>query len=145
MKPHLINFGQLGEMSLGYISIATETNLPFEIKRTFWTYFTPESVIRGRHAHYETEMIIVAVSGRIILNTELLNGEKDTFILEKPDVGVYIPILCWHTMLYSHSAVQLVLVSTVYRPEDYIRDYDFFLSLKNNDSKIHTETHLGAH
>ena len=145
MKPHLINFGQLGEMSLGYISIATEPNLPFEIKRTFWTYFTPESVIRGRHAHYETEMIIVAVSGRIILNTELLNGEKDTFILEKPDVGVYIPILFWPNMLYSHSAVKLVQVSTVYLPEDYIRDYDFFLSLKNNDSKIHTETHLGAH
>lgn len=144
MKPHLIDFGQLGEMSQGYLSVAAEQNLPFEIKRAFWTYFTPESVSRGRHAHYETEMIIIAVSGRIILNTELLSDEKDTFILEKPDVGVYIPTLCWHTMLYSHSAVQLVLASTVYRPEDYIRDYDFFLSLKNNDSKIHTETHLGA-
>lgn len=144
MKPHLIYFGKLGESSLGYISVAAEQNLPFEIKRTFWTYFTPESVIRGRHAHYETEMLIVAVSGRIILNTELINGEKDTFILEKPDSGVYIPALCWHTMQYSHSAVQLVLASTVYRPEDYIRDYDFFQSMKYDDSKIYSKTHLGT-
>ncbi len=138
----MIHFERIGELSQGYISVAAGQDLPFPIQRAFWTYYTPESVIRGRHAHYVTEMIVVALNGRIIMQTELLSGEKDTFVLERPDTGVYLPALCWHTMQYSHAAVQLVLASTVYSPEDYIRDYDFFLSMKNKDAAISTRSPL---
>ena len=51
---------------------------------------------------------------------------KEEFILEKPETGLFIPKLCWHTMQYSHNAVQLVLASTVYSESDYIRDYQKF-------------------
>jgi dTDP-4-dehydrorhamnose 3,5-epimerase-like enzyme len=126
-KPYLIEFPKVGDPTMGYISIAEfEKNLPFEVKRTFWTYFTPESVVRGRHAHHVTEQILVAVAGRIIVNTEMRDGEIQTFILEKPNQGVYIPPTAWHTMQYSHNAVQLAFASTVYTPDDYIRDFDEF-------------------
>ncbi|WP_345117122.1 FdtA/QdtA family cupin domain-containing protein [Hymenobacter algoricola] len=100
--------------------------VPFEVKRTFWTYFTPESIVRGRHAHHATEQVLIAVAGRIIVTMELPDGAISTFVLESPHVGVYIPPNAWHTMQYSHTAVQLVFASTPYQESDYIRDYSMF-------------------
>ena len=130
-KPYLIEFPKVGDSALGYISISEfEKTIPFEVKRTFWTYYTPESIVRGRHAHHVTEQVLVAVAGRIIVNTEMRDGEIMTFVLEKPNQGVYIPPTAWHTMQYSHSAVQLAFASTIYTPEDYIRDFDEFRNNK---------------
>jgi len=129
--PHIINFKRIGKPAEGYISIAEAQNeIPFEIKRNFWTYFTPEEVVRGRHAHYETEMVLIALSGRIVVNTEMPDGSLNVFVLDKPDVGLYMPKLCWHTMQYSHNAVQLVVASTVYNEADYIRSYEDFKKLQ---------------
>ena len=128
-KPQLIEFSRIGNSHEGYISVAElEGSLPFEVKRIFWTYFTPESVVRGRHAHYKTEQILIAVSGKIIVTTQSASNppETETFVLESPNLGVYIPPDYWHTMQYSHSAVQLVLASTQYDENDYIRSFDDF-------------------
>lgn len=125
-KPYLIELSRIGQPSIGYITVAEYQSLPFEVKRVFWTYFTPESIVRGRHAHYKTEQVLFAVSGRIIVTTELASGEISVFPLEKPNIGVYIPPNAWHTMQYSHTAVQLVLTSQPYDENDYIRDYEKF-------------------
>jgi dTDP-4-dehydrorhamnose 3,5-epimerase-like enzyme len=131
MKPEYISFPKIGDSQHGYISVAeTGTGLPFELKRVFYTYFTPEEIVRGRHAHHHTEMVLVAVAGRIIVNTETLDGETRVFTLDKPNAGVYLPRYCWHTMQYSHNAVQLVLASTLYDEGDYIRDYEQFKQLR---------------
>ncbi|MFC5269357.1 sugar 3,4-ketoisomerase [Adhaeribacter terreus] len=126
-KPYLIEFPKLGSPDIGYISVAENSSLiPFDIKRVFWTYYTPESIVRGRHAHYKTEQVLVAVTGRIIVTTEMPDGEIHTFILDNPHVGVYIPPSVWHTMQYSHTAIQMVLASQPYNEEDYIRDHADF-------------------
>jgi dTDP-4-dehydrorhamnose 3,5-epimerase-like enzyme len=126
-KPYLVEFPKMGDSTVGFISIAESTgNIPFEIKRVFWTYFTPESVVRGRHAHHRTEQILLAIAGRIIVTTEMRDGEIQTFVLDRPNIGVYIPPEAWHTMQYSHVAVQMVLTSTHYDENDYIRDYEAF-------------------
>ena len=128
--PHIINFPSIGSSELGYISIAEELSLvPFKIQRVYWTYYTPQSVIRGGHANIEKELVLVAVSGPIIVTTELRNGIKHEFILNSPEKGLYVPKLCWHTMKYSHNAVQMVIASNLYRESDYIRDYNFFIKL----------------
>ena len=125
--PKLISFNKIGNPPEGYISIFQNgQEMPFEVKRCFWTYYTPEEVVRGRHAHYNTEMILIAAAGKIIVHTEMPGGKKAEFTLEKPESGLLIPKLCWHTMQYSHNAVQLVLASTVYEESDYIRDYETF-------------------
>ncbi len=125
--PEIITFKRNGDSSLGYISIAEENNqIPFEIKRIFWTYYTPEDVIRGKHAHYETEMVLIAAAGSITVKTELIDGSIQEFILDKPDKGLFIPKMCWHTMQYSHNAVQIVIASSLYDEKDYIRSYDNF-------------------
>jgi hypothetical protein len=129
-KPFLVNFPKIGEPSLGYISIAEKENLPFVPKRIYWTYFTPEEIKRGGHSHYELQQILVAVSGKIIVETELLNGIKNEFILDKPNIGLFIPKNCWRNMMYSHNAVQMCIASHEYNENDYIRDYNIFLGAK---------------
>jgi dTDP-4-dehydrorhamnose 3,5-epimerase-like enzyme len=127
--PFLIDFPSNGSIDIGYIAIAENlTGMNFEFKRAFWAYYTPDSVVRGRHAHHETEMILIAVAGRIVVTTEMNDSKPEVFILEKPNQGLYLPKMCWHTMQYSHNAVQLVLATTLYDEKDYIRDYQTFLS-----------------
>ena len=126
-KPYLIEFPKIGAPDIGYISVAENAKLiPFDVKRVFWTYFTPESIVRGRHAHYKTEQVLIAVTDRILVTIELPDATIETFVLEKPNLGVYIPPNSWHTMPYSHTAMQMVLASTLYDEHDYIRDHSQF-------------------
>lgn len=125
-KPFLIEFPKIGTPALGYISVSEKERLPFVVKRIYWTYFTPEDVTRGGHAHYELEQILLAVSGRIVVKTELKDGEKQEFVLEKPHTGLYLPRQCWHEMSYSRNAVQVCVASMEYIEDDYIRSYDRF-------------------
>jgi hypothetical protein len=135
IKPYLIQFDSIGDSALGYISVAEQNrNIPFKIRRTYWTYYTPQSINRGGHANIEKELVLVAVSGSITVTAELNDGYKETFSLNRPDVGLYLPKLCWHTMQYSHNAVQLVIASNLYFKEDYIRDYKQFLNFRYDTS-----------
>lgn len=127
-SPFLIEFPKIGSPALGYISVAENENLPFIPKRIYWTYFTPEEIERGGHSHYDLQQILIAVAGRIQVTTQLLSGKKETFILEKPNVGLYIPKMCWRDMKYSHNAVQICVASIEYDEKDYIRDYAEFLN-----------------
>ncbi len=130
-KPRIIDFPNNGCLETGYIAIGENLKaVPFEIKRIFWAYYTPDSVLRGRHAHHDTQMILIAAAGRIVVTTEILGHPPEVFILEKPNHGLYLPKLCWHTMQYSHNAVQIVIASTTYKETDYIRDYEQFKSIR---------------
>ncbi|HEX8327787.1 MAG TPA: FdtA/QdtA family cupin domain-containing protein [Hymenobacter sp.] len=126
--PYLIQFPKLGAPDIGYISVgeSAQDPLPFAVQRVFWTYYTPESIVRGRHAHLRTEQVLIAAAGRITVTTELADGTIQIFRLEDPNQGLYVPPCAWHTMQYSHTAVQLVLASQPYSADDYIRDYDAF-------------------
>lgn len=130
-KPLLIEFPKIGKPELGFISLAEKENLPFVPRRIYWTYFTPEDVERGGHSHYDLHQILIAVAGKVEVTTELLNGEKQTFILDKPNIGLFIPKMCWRTMKYTHNAVQMCIASNEYDEADYIRDYEVFLNKKN--------------
>ncbi|UYZ57462.1 sugar 3,4-ketoisomerase [Hymenobacter latericus] len=126
-KPYLITFPKLGTPEIGYISVTEqEKHIPFKVERVFWTYYTPESIVRGRHAHHATQQVLVAAAGRIIVTTEMPDGTVDVFRLEEPNIGLYVPPHAWHTMQYSHNAMQLVFASTHYSEADYIRNYDDF-------------------
>lgn len=124
-KPYLIQFSSIGDPSLGYLSVAEQLNhIPFEIARVYWTYFTPQNVTRGGHANVEKQLLLIAVAGTILVTTEMLDGYKQNFTLDHPSQGLYLPKLCWHTMQYSHNAVQMVIASNLYCESDYIRNYN---------------------
>ena len=125
--PHIIEFPKIGNSMEGYISVAEYDNLPFEVNRIYWTYYTPESVERGGHAHYELQQILLAVAGKIIVNVEMPDGSSQEFILDKPHTGLFIPKMAWRTMQYTHNAVQVCIASMAYAESDYIRDYETYL------------------
>ena len=130
--PYIIDFSKIGKSDVGFISIAEmKNNIPFEIQRIFWTYYTPESISRGNHAHFDTQQILIAVAGSIELDLELPDGTKFHYKLDSPNIGIYIPPQAWHTMKYSHSSVQLVIASMIYDEKDYIREYHQFLKHYN--------------
>ncbi|MGI4862339.1 MAG: sugar 3,4-ketoisomerase [Janthinobacterium lividum] len=126
--PHLLTFSQLGDAGIGYLSVSenVEPPLPFAVQRVFWTYYTPDNILRGRHAHRATEYVLLAVTGRIIVTVESAAGALEVFRLESPHVGLYVPPNVWHTMQYSPGAVQLALASLPFAEDDYIREYEEF-------------------
>lgn len=128
-KPQLIDFGRIGSSAMGFITIAEE--LPFDVKRVYWTYYAPHEVTRGQHAHKNLCQIIFAVSGSIKFELENLAGIKSNFVLESPEWGLYIPKFHWRIMKFSHNAVLLCMASDIFDEEDYIRDYNQFKALKD--------------
>lgn len=129
VKPYEIEFAGHGSAQEGFLYVAEQPGIPFEVRRSFWTVKTPATVIRGGHAHYQTEMILIALHGTIILQVENLAGKQWQYKLDRPDTGIYIPVMHWHTMIYEVDAVQLVLASADYNEDDYIRDYQAFKRL----------------
>ena len=125
-SPKKITLNKHGASILGYLTAAEAGNIPFPMKRVFWTYFTPERILRGKHAHKRTTVIVFALTGKIIITTETLTGRKQTFVLDKPNVGLFIPPMIWHTQRYSHTAIQLVLASHPFDEKEYIRNYQEF-------------------
>ena len=78
----------------------------------------------------------MAVSGRIVVETETLDGREDPFELDSPDKGIFLPCNCWRTMKDSHTAVQMVLCSMEYSEDDYIRSYADFRVLCTPNTKV---------
>jgi hypothetical protein len=124
--PYLINLQSIGAVENGYISIAQSPEIPFQAKRIYWTYYTPEGVIRGHHAHKNLNQVIIAVHGCIIFNIENVNGDKSRFVLDHPSKGLFIPPMHWRTIELFKDSVLLCLASEEYIEKDYIRNYDEF-------------------
>ncbi|MBN8835552.1 MAG: dTDP-6-deoxy-3,4-keto-hexulose isomerase [Niastella sp. SCN 39-18] len=129
-NPQIIQFPRIGNIMQGYISVAENNTLPFEVKRVYWTYHTPGTIHRGGHAHHELVQILVAVAGTILVETEIPGGIKEKFTLDTPEQGLLMPVYCWHTMQYSHNAVQMCIANMPYKESDYIRDYEVFKQLQ---------------
>ncbi|MEN4759370.1 FdtA/QdtA family cupin domain-containing protein [Chryseobacterium sp. C39-AII1] len=126
-EPQIITLDKIGSSELGYITIAeAQKNIPFDIQRVYWTYFTPQDVTRGGHAHRNLQQVIFAVSGTITFNTEDKAGNKNNFVLDHPTKGLYIPKLVWRDIQFSHNAVLLCLASELYDENDYFRDFEEF-------------------
>lgn len=110
--------------------LESEQHIPFSIQRTYWIYDVPGGEIRGSHAFRETAEVIIALSGSY--DVVLHDGEKEMkFQLNRSYYGLYVPSMTWRTLEnFSTNALALVLASTVYREEDYIRDFEVFRQLK---------------
>lgn len=110
-------------------------HIPFEIKRTYWIYDVPGGEDRGGHAFKKNEEVVIALSGAFDVVVD--DGtQKKTFSLNRSYYGLYVPAGLWRTMEnFSTNSFALEFGSVKYCAEDYIRDYDEFLKLKN-DGKI---------
>lgn len=107
-------------------------HIPFEIKRTYWLYDVPGGEARGGHAYRENQEFIVALSGSfdVVLDD---GNEKKVFTLNRSYYGLYVPEGLWREMEnFSTNSLAVILSSTDYDANDYIRDYDVFLKMKKD-------------
>ena len=114
----------------GNLSVVEEMkDIPFKIERTYWIYDVPGGEARGGHAYRENEEFIIALSGSF--DVILDNGkEKKVFHLNRSYYGLYVPKGIWREMdNFSTNSLALVLASTQFDENDYIRDYDVFKNL----------------
>lgn len=113
----------------GNLTVAqSKEKIPFDIKRVYWVYDVPSGEYRGGHAHKQCKEVIVALSGSF--HVTLDNGqEKRTFLLNHPYEGLLVDVNTWRTLDdFSSGAVCLVLASEPFEEDDYIREYDYFLT-----------------
>jgi dTDP-4-dehydrorhamnose 3,5-epimerase-like enzyme len=125
--PHIINLPKIEDERGNLTFIEEENHIPFKIKRVYWIYDVPGGQKRGGHAFKKQQEFIVALSGSfdVVVN----NGtEQQTFSLNRSYYGLYIPNGLWREMNnFSTNSLGLVLSSTEFSEEDYIRDYQNYL------------------
>ena len=102
-------------------------NVPFDIKRVYWTYDVPGGESRGGHAHKKLYQLVVAMSGSFTVTLD--NGEeRKTILLNHPWQGLLIKPNTWRTLDdFSSGAVCMVLASELFDLDDYIYEYEEFL------------------
>lgn len=112
----------------GNLTFVGNDQIPFVIKRVYWIYDVPGGQKRGGHAFKEQHEIIVSLSGSF--DVVIDDGtDEETFHLNRSYYGLYVPNLLWrHMENFSTNAVALVLSSTLFSEDDYIRDYDEYTS-----------------
>ncbi|MCL2072480.1 MAG: FdtA/QdtA family cupin domain-containing protein [Marinilabiliaceae bacterium] len=101
------------------------SQIPFEIKRVFWTYDVPGGETRGGHAFKTQQEIIIALSGSFDVVITDKSGAKKVYHLNRSYKGLYLPALTWrHTENFSTNSLSLHISSENFSENDYIRDYE---------------------
>ena len=120
----VLNFADLGDERGKLVVVEGEQHIPFAIQRVFYIYGSDSEVVRGQHANRESEFVLINVGGTSKVRID--NGHSEAIIeLNKPMMGLYIPTMVWKDMYdFSEDSILLVLASTHYNGQEYIRDYD---------------------
>ena len=120
--PHFTDArGSLTPLELG-------KGFPFEPKRIFLVYAVQDNQLRGEHAHRQCKQFLVAVHGGISVIVDDGHHRKE-IRLDTPTTGLYLAPMVWGVQYkFDADAVLMVAASHNYEPDDYIRDYEVFLS-----------------
>jgi dTDP-4-dehydrorhamnose 3,5-epimerase-like enzyme len=129
----LINLPVLGDDRGALLSLESDISIPFDIKRVYYIYDTKHGVSRGFHAHKRLKQVAIAICGSCRFRLD--NGkEQESVILNNPAQGLLIESFMWREMHdFSADCVLMVLADQLYDESDYIRDYDYFLSVAKNE------------
>ena len=120
-----------GSLSFGEI----HRHIPFDVKRYFLVFDVASEHIRGEHAHRTLHQFALCVAGRC--NVVLDDGTtRHEVALDSPDKAIHIPPMVWATEYkFTRDAVLLVFASDYYDPDEYIRDYCEFLTLRQTSGQ----------
>jgi len=110
--------------------IESDRHIPFSIERTYYLYDVPGGAARGAHGHKALHQLMIAIAGSF--DVTLDDGtEKRRFHLNRSYIGLYIPPMIWRELdNFSSGSVCVVLASAYYDENDYLRNYQEFLTLK---------------
>lgn len=109
------------------MAVESLREVPFTIARTFVVSGVPQGQQRGVHAHRQCEQFLVCLQGSLRALADD-STQQQTFLLDSPNRGLYLPAMTWGTQFdHSSDAVLLVLASAMFDPADYIHDYQEFM------------------
>lgn len=134
-KPEIIHLPKIEDPRGNLSIIEEESNIPFKIERVYWIYDVPGGQMRGGHAFKEQQELIVSLSGSfdVVVDDGMV---KQTFSLNRSYYGLYLPSGLWrHMQNFSTNSLAMVLSSTHYIQDDYIRNYSEFLKLAQANEK----------
>ena len=125
-KAEVINLSKIEDPRGNLTFIEQLKHIPFAIQRVYWIYDVPGGQSRGGHAFMKQKEFVVALSGSF--DVVVQDGYKtDRFHLNRSYYGLYVPEGLWrHMDNFSTNSVALVLSSTLYDENDYIRDFEIF-------------------
>ena len=127
-KVRMLDFPQYGDERGHLVIVEGNKDIPFEIKRAFYIFGSDKDVIRGQHANRESEFVLINVAGKSKVKVKDGEGNEAIYCLNRPHTGIYLPTMVWKDMYdFSSDSVLLVLASTHYNPNEYIRDYEEFV------------------
>ena len=103
-------------------------DIPFSPERCFWISGVPKDTTRGNHAHKEQQQFLIALKGS--LSVDLKHGSfSERFMLNKPNIGLHVPSLYWGELSgFSSDCILLVLASGLYDENEYINNFESFLT-----------------
>jgi uncharacterized RmlC-like cupin family protein len=131
IKPKIIDLPKIIDKRGNLSFIEGGGHIPFEIKRVYWIYDVPGGEQRGGHAFKSQSEFIVALSGSfdVVLDDGI---DKRTYCMNRSYYGLYVPNGIWREMKnFSTNSLALVIASTKYDANDYVRDYNQFKILIN--------------
>lgn len=126
----LINLPKIEDPRGNLSFLEEEKHVPFKIFRTYWIYDVPGGQIRGGHAFKTQEELIIALSGSFDVVADD-GSERKTYSLNRSYYGLYLPAGLWRQMEnFSTNSLAMVVSSTIFSNDDYIREYNDFLKSK---------------
>ena len=132
----MLEFSQKGDDRGHLVIVEGGQDIPFDVKRIFYIYGSDPDVVRGQHANRESEFVLINVAGTSKVKVKDGKGNETIYSLNRPHTGIYLPKMVWKDMYeFSEDSVLLVLASTHYNAEEYIRDYDEFVKIVNGEVK----------
>jgi hypothetical protein len=111
--------------SLGVFDLS---NLPFRPERLYWISDMLSNEPRGFHAHKKLNQVLIVVEGSIQL--KLCRGSREfLFDIKKNDAHIFIPFGTWREIIpITEGATILVIADRLYEVDDYISDWNYFLT-----------------
>ena len=118
-----IKFPKISDPRGNLTFLQNPQQIPFEIKRVFWTYNVPSGETRGGHAYKTQQEVIIALSGSFdVVITDAIGGEN-RISMNRSFYGLYLPPLTWRYLdNFSSNAISLHISSSEYDEAEYIRD-----------------------
>jgi len=136
-SPNILQLPKIVDARGNLSFVEANRHVPFEIKRAYWIYDVPGGEVRGGHAFREQDEFIIALSGSFDVIVDTGNGRKKRFPLNRSYFGLYIPKGVWRSLEnFSTNSLALVLASTVYNENDYIRNYAEFITFANDNVNV---------
>lgn len=134
-EPHIIDLPKINDPRGNLSFLQDNDQLPFAMERCYWLYDVPGNATRDGHAFRTSQEIIIALSGSFDVVLDDGRGNRSRHHMNRSYRALYVPPMWWREIdNFSTNSVVMVISSTLYDEADYIRRYELFRSLAEENA-----------